>query len=696
MAAEPTPSDGSEQQALMPTWMYKAGAWLRREDEAPEDWLTHNPGHVKLLSALEHERLRQEIEDYPSRALRADEIRILWLKPGAWHEEIACSLGPVVLADAPPFEAVSYTWGLSQKQRTIWLKGMDSFSVTDNAFDVLRRLRRTDCVRALWIDAICICQADRAEREQQVSMMGDIYKAAERCLVWLGEVDGSPTELASDDDTSYRPRDGPDRSGVLQALEAIYKRVPAFATFKLHWWDRAWVMHEVAVAREVLVHFGPFRLPWGKFCWDLLRVASFEGPRDERASADQYPQLLGASKDFPVRQDMADGFYRLDTVRGNYVKRHSPGHEPMSLQAVLRTARDLGCSDYRDKIYSSFSLVGPQASALLPPLYNITWVEVFAKATYASIVTEKDYWIWLLKDTESRVFRPSWTIDFSRNGPQDDLTTMTRIGDVSEDRVGWMGAPHVPDVSMSDNAAVLTVKGYAFDTIEHTHNLPSNYGGGYRHHITAELLTMLQKALSRKDVHRAYENVGDMSSSVSNATEDASRTAWETQSATANHEDHVEDDTEQPTTNPTSQDDLDTCLHAKIPWSVSKAIKQAWNHWNRLANLPPDTSVHAQDPRSPGTLFWDLERFWRYADACSRGARFITTRAGFLGLAPFTVRTGSLIVLLDGSNLPVFLRGKGGGVYEFGGFVYVHGIMYGELLRLGRCRGLERQSFRIV
>lgn len=40
----------------------------------------------------------------------------------------------------------------------------------------------------LWIDAVCIDQTDHREKSRQVAQMGDIYRDAERVLVWLGKL----------------------------------------------------------------------------------------------------------------------------------------------------------------------------------------------------------------------------------------------------------------------------------------------------------------------------------------------------------------------------------------------------------------------------------------------------------------------------------------------------------------------------
>ncbi|EMT68770.1 Heterokaryon incompatibility protein 6, OR allele, partial [Fusarium odoratissimum] len=62
----------------------------------------------------------------------------------------------------------------------------------DNAAAALRRLRWKRKKRVLWIDAICINQADVDEKNTQVPLMQKIYGQGQNVLVWLGEpTDGS-------------------------------------------------------------------------------------------------------------------------------------------------------------------------------------------------------------------------------------------------------------------------------------------------------------------------------------------------------------------------------------------------------------------------------------------------------------------------------------------------------------------------
>jgi hypothetical protein len=145
------------------------------------------------------------------------EIRILQIHPATDStEQIRCSLVHLSLnartssypAEEKPFRharlhktgisdgsdgfaALSYVWGDVKPAQTICLDGLPR-TVTRNLAVALRHLRDLHDFLWIWVDALCINQADLIERAQQVSQMGDIYRQAERVLVWLGpEADNS-------------------------------------------------------------------------------------------------------------------------------------------------------------------------------------------------------------------------------------------------------------------------------------------------------------------------------------------------------------------------------------------------------------------------------------------------------------------------------------------------------------------------
>jgi hypothetical protein len=115
-----------------------------------------------------------------------DSIRLLYLLPGAFEDEIQVKLKEVSLSKPPPYEALSYVWGSPTADDPISCHG-EELLVTANCIAAMRRLRYKRKHRVLWIDAICICQGTIDERNHQVGLMGDIYSQATRVIIWLGE-----------------------------------------------------------------------------------------------------------------------------------------------------------------------------------------------------------------------------------------------------------------------------------------------------------------------------------------------------------------------------------------------------------------------------------------------------------------------------------------------------------------------------
>ncbi|KAE8158916.1 heterokaryon incompatibility protein-domain-containing protein [Aspergillus tamarii] len=119
--------------------------------------------------------------------LQGGQIRLISLKPGAFHDPLHCTVAVVPLGcGSTDYECLSYAWGsASGPIQGITVDGKH-FSIADVLDSALRYLRRPDEMRILWIDAVCINQADVAERNAQVAMMQDIYRGAKMVVAWLG------------------------------------------------------------------------------------------------------------------------------------------------------------------------------------------------------------------------------------------------------------------------------------------------------------------------------------------------------------------------------------------------------------------------------------------------------------------------------------------------------------------------------
>ena len=116
-------------------------------------------------------------------------IRILNLHPAMDSTlSIQCELDEVSLDHNPQYAAISYTWGDQELLCPIECNER-KLLVTPNCLAALRHLRNTSEIQTFWIDSICIDQTSLEERSQQVALMGEIYRSANRVLVWLGEHD---------------------------------------------------------------------------------------------------------------------------------------------------------------------------------------------------------------------------------------------------------------------------------------------------------------------------------------------------------------------------------------------------------------------------------------------------------------------------------------------------------------------------
>jgi hypothetical protein len=118
-------------------------------------------------------------------------FRLLLIKPGNQTEDIVCTLTSLPRAEAKDkYEALSYTWHSQLLPRQNTNKGIlcngISIQVGDNLYFALWHLRYHAQPRIIWVDQLCINQADAKERNEQVQCMNLVYSHAWQTVVWLG------------------------------------------------------------------------------------------------------------------------------------------------------------------------------------------------------------------------------------------------------------------------------------------------------------------------------------------------------------------------------------------------------------------------------------------------------------------------------------------------------------------------------
>jgi hypothetical protein len=104
--------------------------------------------------------------------------------PLVGHLEIS-SLDNVARCNEDDYVALLYVWGGPVSRNMIKIDAT-SFHCKLSVAQALRNVRRKSSTLRIWVDSICINQADMSVRGHQVQIMLDIYRSATSVLVWLG------------------------------------------------------------------------------------------------------------------------------------------------------------------------------------------------------------------------------------------------------------------------------------------------------------------------------------------------------------------------------------------------------------------------------------------------------------------------------------------------------------------------------
>lgn len=232
------------------------------------------------------EALPETANPYRYNALSSPEcIRLLRPKSGEPTESLQNNLVEAGLNDSTVHRALSYTWSPQYPMHVVDCGGFELL-VGQNLWQCLRKLRHPSEDRTLWIDAVCINQADLAERSQQVQLMRRIYQSAASTVVWLGESYGSTRAaltLMNNLVTEFFREPAYYKNQLLTYLELEMLGVPVSDDGEFWkaldsllwkaWYTRAWIVQEVAVSRSLTVFIGDGDMV-GAFPFESLACAA--------------------------------------------------------------------------------------------------------------------------------------------------------------------------------------------------------------------------------------------------------------------------------------------------------------------------------------------------------------------------------------------------------------------------------------
>lgn len=313
----------------------------------------------------------------------------------------------------------------------------------------------------LWIDAFCINQSDRKERQHQVLHMDKIYNRAKNVLVWLG--DAAPSEDLVWVHDVFIPTIGrimkreSTAAGIIHLVgdplcssdkaaellgETICSRWPAswlsFANFvdRRRWFDRGWIVQEVALgcADNITLLCGEVELSWRRFTalshflqlsgWATSLRAVYNATLHESTRSGSH---LGFTKWWKNKSPVGGRIHSIHEVHRmitQYTKQGSEGDSQARwyhcASHLISTLRNSHFEDDRDHIYGCLGMLSqilpPGLANPIVPDYEKTVQEVFTSV--AAMMLTNTPGLSELARVEDRRYRrhhslPSWVPDYS-------------------------------------------------------------------------------------------------------------------------------------------------------------------------------------------------------------------------------------------------------------------------------------------
>lgn len=367
---------------------------------------------------------------YQDLPLAPGQIRIFKVSHGPTDSPIHCSLEVTTLGseDFHLDYALSYTWGppaeygrfqhmTNELKCPVICNGIEIL-VAENLVCFLKQARQTPWLahKSYWVDAVCINQQDLEERSSQVRMMGKIFGSGTKVLIWLGEEDEFTTmaltllkDLARlNDDQRNQLHPGLTDYGDSKFENFLntnaWLAVARF--FQRTFFNRAWIMQEVVLARRLEVLCGAETLEWdtlaqasvyfAQTAWKDHLIQLVSPDMVDSKCYSHVPAMLQTSRKYQTRLLWADAL----------------------LHALIRS-RHFKSFDLRDKVYCVLGLVEEyiQDRPLLHPKYgDQTVATTYTKA--AAQILESSQNLYLLSCVEGPIFQehpnmPSWVPDWS-------------------------------------------------------------------------------------------------------------------------------------------------------------------------------------------------------------------------------------------------------------------------------------------
>lgn len=547
----------------------------------------------------------------------------------------------VSLDDLPaPYKAFSYTWGDPTLCSMMFLPDDHIVAITRSVDSILRYVVEEEMREYFWIDAICICQTNVDEKSSQVLLMGEIYASALMVIVSLG----SPSEDSDaamlfvpalfDAFEKLEAHETPITSKIFTepAEEARLCLWPSEKWIALHnllqraWFQRVWVVQEVVIGANAVLVCGSRSIEWTKFATTISKIL---------AGGLSYFLSL-QSRGIPGSMASVNRIETLRQVRGLRL--------PVSLRSLLLEFISYHSTNPRDKIYALLALVTDGSSSAIEPDYNMSTLDLFTHVTRhlmdrggSSLALLHSAGIGyppLIPDL------PSWVPDFS----------LTRGGGYICNfftNSGYKASGDTcPDLRQYSNSTRLSLKGILVDkimTVSSMHKPPQTHFQWIN--CIADMIGSLPPNTNGQSNHEVFWRT-----IVANRTH-------KLEPATPEYANHLES---------------------------YKAMMQM----NAHERVSSESDMEARRKTLEKSSLFQMA-----LNVNLSGRQAFITHGGRAGLTFPGAVEGDLVCILLGAMTPFVLRedgtdGKERRIYRLVGESYVHGLMEGEGLRVGKVQDI--------
>ncbi|KAJ4211498.1 hypothetical protein NW759_012410 [Fusarium solani] len=575
--------------------------------------------------------------DDPDRSFRLIKLHPSKDNEIATSDNLVCDIEEHVRGDCPPYTALSYVWATPESKKEYIIANGNKVQISQTVENALRRLRFRQKPRWLWVDQLCINQIDETEKSHQVHQMHSIYSDADQVIAWLGTGDEKTDlicRLMRDTGRAIRQRD-------VEALKKLYGKdgsvdlaaaKEAFHGFsERRYWTRLWVLQEFAVGRRVAVACGNWIVKADLITATLWAVDIIQ--RHSRKKPIEGLDIIRKNYEFVFESPLISYVYNLFTRRALF---RPPSSDTQSSYAdpllkVIATSLSLEVdynsvysSDPRDRVFALLNLAADKDHFDTFPDYSMSVEEVYKEAA-RKMLLQGDIDVLLYCQTPRKIkslpsWVPDWAMEVRHPCAQPPWSTSFEASG------GQVSTPTFPSEEL------VTLEGIFLDTIKET-GAPwdPNWLEKVDKAAVASYVESIRGFCDRSPrIHVGREGAETSRIAILDGTlwfTSVPYPEWGTECAAA----------------------VDELLQSPANGDESKTI----DTWYARTLL----RLHTR--------------------------RAFLTSTGYVGVGPLDTRVGDEVCVFIGGNATYLVRAEENDLHSLVGEAYVHGVMYGELLKGG-------------